>query len=222
MKTSLFVPAKCIICNAYAAPSEMPVCEECLYKLQYLLSEKCPHCGNTARDCSCISDIHTPFLFRQDTAKMMLYRFKYWGDKRYMRFLAEFGIKAAGINTAKFDGVTYVPRLPRRKRRYGFDQSKQLAKAISQIYSIPFVPTLKRKGGLEQKLLSRGARIKNAKDKYKVICNPEKKYKNLLLVDDVTTTGATLKVCAMILRENCASRVTLFALAKTPTLQPPF
>ena len=100
--------------------------------------------------------------------------------------------------------------------------SKQLAKAISQIYSIPFVPTLKRKGGLEQKLLSRGARMKNAKDKYKVICKPEKKYKNLLLVDDVTTTGATLKVCAMILRENCASRVTLFALAKTPTLQPPF
>ncbi len=222
MNTSFFFPAKCIICDANTAPSKMPVCRDCLYKFQGLFTEKCPHCGNIPSRCICISDIHVPMFFKQDAAQMLLYRFKYWGDKRYVKFLAEFGLRAAGINPARFDGVTYVPRLPRRKRRYGFDQSKQLARAVSEIYSIPFVPTLKRKGGLEQKLLSRGERMKNAKDKYKVVCHPGEKYKNLLLVDDITTTGATLKVCRMILHEHCADKVTLFALAKTPTLQPPF
>lgn len=136
-----------------------------------------------------------------------------------MDFLAEIAIKACGINPRSFDGVTYVPRLKRRARRYGHDQSKEFAKSISRAFGIPIVHTMKRVGGRDQKLLSRAQRMKNIQNRYKLKNIPEEKYNRLLLVDDIITTGATIKVCSDLLRGNVAKSVSALVLAKTDKLK---
>jgi len=216
MKISLLNPAKCCICRYNACYNELPLCTDCLNKFQRMLTEKCPKCGNEAVECTCIKDIYTLFIFKEYSTKLFMYFIKYFTEKRVMAFLGEVLIKGCGLNIKDFDGVTYVPRLPRRKRRYGYDQSKELAKSVSEAFGIPLIHTLKRKGGPEQKLLSRGERMKNAKDRYRVLIAPEKKFKRLLLIDDITTTGATLRVCKSLLLEHTAKAVTMVAIATTP------
>lgn len=220
MKARLLSPLKCIFCGFHACSDKFPVCRRCLPIINSLVTEKCKNCGKTPKDCKCSTKSNFVFFFESHDSKRLLYHFKYNSDKRIMKFMAEWAVTACGIEPQKFDGVTFVPRALRRKMRYGYDQSKEFAKAISEIYGIPFVTSLKRKGNRVQKLLSRDQRIKNIKNKFKVKSVPEEKYKHLLLVDDVTTTGATLEVCASILKENnVTENVTLLSLAKTVTKQ---
>ena len=71
---------------------------------------------------------------------------------------------------------------------------------------------LRRVRGEEQKKLSRGERFTNAKKSYEALdIAPE----FVILVDDITTTGATFKACASILKVNGAKRILCLALART-------
>ena len=91
-----------------------------------------------------------------------------------------------------------------------------MAKIIADTYGIPFITALKHNRGKEQKLLSYNQRFKNAKSIYEVIDPPQEKYKRLLLVDDVATTGATVSACKSLILQDYAKSVTILVLAKTP------
>ena len=216
MKIWHLSPMKCSICGLYACYQELPVCHHCMHVFQDMLTEKCEKCGRPPYSCDCYGNISYLFFFNSFDSKLFLYFVKCNGERRVMRFLAELAVKIYGINPNAYDGVTYVPRLPRRTRRYGYDQSKEFAKALSEILGIPLIKTLKRVGGRQQKLLSYSQRIRNIKDCFKIIHIPQEKYKRLLLVDDIITTGATVKVCSDLLRENLTKSVKVLAMAKTP------
>lgn len=219
MKLWNFSPMKCAICRLYACYEELPICHHCLHTFQSILTEKCKKCGRPPYSCDCNGDTRFLFFFHTAEARIFMYFVKCNGDRRIMNFLAETAIKVCGINPKAFDGVTYVPRLKRRTRRYGYDQSKEFAKAISKIFGIPLVHTLKRVGGSDQKLLSYAQRMKNIKGRYKLRNIPAEKYKRLLLVDDIITTGATTKVCSNLLKGNVTKSIRVLAMAKTTKLK---
>ena len=124
-------------------------------------------------------------------------------------------VETTGINVKEYTGVTYVPRSRKNIRRYGYDQSRIMAEEISKIYNIPLLELLGRRKGRDQKLLSIKDRFRTSKEKYEPRNIPEEKYKKILLLDDICTTGATIKACAEILRKNSANHVVPLVIAKT-------
>jgi competence protein ComFC len=161
------------------------------------------------------------FFYNGYRARKLMYFIKDNTDKEAIRFIAELAADSTGLKMSTFDGIAYVPRLPRRARRYGYDQSKELANALSRIYGIPVIHALKRVGGREQKLLSASERRKNIVGRYKLRLDRDMtvRYKRILLVDDIYTTGATIKECKRLLLDSVADSVVPLTLAKTNLLK---
>lgn len=186
MKVDLFAPMLCSVCRENVVYDEFPICPECLPKLQQLLAKRCRSCGKPATGCEC-------------------------GGAAAVRALFFYGVSGC-------DGVAYVPRDARRRRKYGFDQAKELAAAASRVLGVPLVSLLsRRRHGKAQKLLSAKERRANMKNRFYIgqEITEQEKFRRLLLVDDVCTTGATVKACADILRGSVAKSVTAMCLART-------
>ena len=110
--------------------------------------------------------------------------------------------------------MTYAPRRRRVEKKYGFDQSKLLAKEIGRQLSIEVKPTLINKGKRAQKLLTKEERRKNAQASYFLKKNLNLSGKTVLLVDDLITSGATMKAASELLYKVGANDVIPVAFAK--------
>lgn len=118
---------------------------------------------------------------------------------------------------ADLDCITCVPMRRKDIQKRGYNQTKLLAKEISGLLGLPFVPLLKKtKDTLEQKSLSAEGRKVNVKGAFSVA---SKHYdlngKNILIIDDVCTTGSTLSENARTLKSAGAGRVFAAVFAKT-------
>lgn len=107
--------------------------------------------------------------------------------------------------------VTWVPTSPSRRRQRGFDQAELLALALGRRLGVPPVRTLRRRPGPAQTGLDRAARSATAGFVARVV--PEVP---LLVVDDVCTTGATLRAATGALRERGATVAGAAVVARTP------
>ncbi len=219
MRIKTHSPLLCVFCRYNACYEELPICGECLNRFTRVLTANCKICGKPACGCECSSDnVRALFFYEGFSANMLVYFVKCNVDKEFLDFLAELLIKSTGINPEAYDAIAYVPRRKRAIRRYGYDQAKELAKSISKRFGIQLIHPLKRVGGGVQKLLSAKARYQSIKNRY--VLNDkfkeDKQFDRILLVDDVCTTGATIKACSEILRKNVSNSVTPLVLARTP------
>ncbi len=144
------------------------------------------------------------FSYEIDQVQSLVLRMKSNPDRRMFMYCAEmlaYEIRALGIEQSAV--VTYVPRSNEGMRKYGFDQSKLLARILSDI--LPFASYKKlilRTGNSKaQKRLSGAERKENVKGKFRPVReagNP----KNIVIIDDVFTTGSSLGECAAVLKER--------------------
>ncbi len=217
MKLRHLSPMVCCSCRLNACYEELPFCKDCISGLYSLLNQNCLACGKTPLKCSCSETKGIRFLyyFGSYESRMLTYMFKCYSQKNYVRFLAELLVSSCLKSNEGFDGVTYVPRGWINRNKYGFDQSQKLAEEIGEILNIPVVHALKRKGFRRQKLLSKDQRFKSARKLYFPREIPERKYKKLLLLDDIITTGATILACKSILKEYTAEKIVCAVLCKT-------
>ena len=113
-----------------------------------------------------------------------------------------------------FDIVTYVPMTRRDKAERGFNQCEIMAKVISKRLNLKFEKNVLKKirQTAPQKELKAAERAKNLRGAFKV-CK-DVKGKSVLLIDDVITTGATLRENAKMLYKAGANRVTVLTFAK--------
>lgn len=223
MKLRHLSPALCMMCRYYACYQELPLCKHCLADFQLILTEPCKTCKKGPNECECPSEDSHRFMFFYGgfRSRRFMYFIKNNADEEAIRFIAELAVDATGLKMSSYDGVAYVPRLRRREKRYGYDQAKEFAKALSRLYGIPVVHALRRVGGREQKKLSASERRKNIIGRYQLRLDRDmtKRYKKILLVDDIYTTGATIKACKRILLDNVADAVIPFTFAKTNYLK---
>lgn len=96
-----------------------------------------------------------------------------------------------------------------RKRERGYNQSRILAEEISKTVSVPLREKVlvRKKRTEDQTHLSVEERERNVKDAFAVTTNSSLQGRRVILVDDVMTTGATLKECARVLRQAGAREV---------------
>ena len=211
-------PQKCMMCGVNACSEEMPLCCECVSYMQEAITDRCVVCNKTARNCSCADgDVQHAFFYDSYFSKHIIRMSKMYIDIMAADFICELAINCCAVAMGSFDGVAFVPRHRYNMRLYGYDQAECFAWCISKKYEIPIVRALERIGGREQKLLSHAERIRNIRHKYRIRNDFERatRFRKILLIDDIYTTGATMRVCSELLRGNISKAVIPLTLSKT-------
>lgn len=114
----------------------------------------------------------------------------------------------------KIDIIAFVPSHRRKEAIRGYNQSELLAEFISKRLNRSLLKTfIKQNHTLDQHFLDRGDRKENLKNAFKVKKMEDVRQKNILLIDDILTSGSTMEECGKELIKNEAKAV--FALALT-------
>lgn len=209
------LPQTCILCNRNACATRLPVCTDCGERFRRAFKEPCADCGRPPAECICPQNRSLRFLFwyKGKDVKRLISSVKYRADKAELQALGEM---LAVLCTGRYDAVTYVPRSHRAIHRYGYDQSMLLAETVGGRLGLPVIISLASRSVVEQKLLSASQREKSMRGRYAAMPAAVAMYPRLLLIDDVSTTGATLRACSALLRQAGAKSVSCAVLAKTP------
>lgn len=159
-----------------------------------------------------ISDFVSQYIFEKDKElQFIIHALKY--EKKFLigKFLGEnlgeeFATKFRSWN---IDLVVPIPLHHLKKAERGFNQSYYIAKGISTATGIPLnARAVKRvRFTQSQTTMTLKEREENIDGAFKVRKTEKVKGKNILLVDDVMTTGATISECGRVLLEVGASRI---------------
>ena len=199
---SFIFPNTCINCDDIIDEGEY-FCEYCNQTLDRIDYDKqCVKCCLPKKNCDCKKKVFSfegviaPFYNRNGAQKAM-YEYKFRGKRYISKFFAEqiaLAIKYVWYGL-KFDGVCYVPLSKNSYKKRGFNQSKEIAKIISQILNVPILDgqlgCINKRNS--QHSMSGSEREKNVKGVYfskKPISG------KILLIDDIKTTGFTLEECS--------------------------
>ncbi len=126
------------------------------------------------------------------------------------------GLDYGGFRIRDCTLIIPVPLHRKRLRERSFNQSLILAREISRRHSIPInFNVLKRKVHTEPQVsLGKADRGPNVRGAFEVVEKKAITGEKILLVDDVYTTGSTVKECARVLRTNGAAEVAVLTLAR--------
>lgn len=149
-------------------------------------------------------------------SKMIDYKFN---DKSYLyHMFCEIFVKSKiGCEFIKsYDIIIPVPMYKSKKAKRGYNQSELIARDLSRRFKIPMDKKvlIKYKNTVMQSSLGKEERIKNVQDVYKVQYMGKIKNKNILLVDDIYTTGATVSECKKMLQLAGAKNIGIIIIAK--------
>ena len=143
--------------------------------------------------------------------------FKYGRDRTLAPVLSLLLVDAMNdprLDGKRFDAIVPVPLHLLREREREFNQSSLLAARLGKYLGCPVKNLLKRtRATAPQAGLSRAERMQNLEGAFEVRKIPQEGA-SFLLVDDVTTTGATLDACAAVLMEAGAAEVCAVVVAR--------
>ena len=122
------------------------------------------------------------------------------------------------VQIKKYDIIIPVPISLKRKKERGYNQSDLIAKDLALELNIKYIKNalLKIKNNSAQSTLTAEEREKNVKDVYKIKKNKINKLyeKNILLIDDIFTTGSTVNECSRVLKEAGVYKIGVLTIAK--------
>ncbi len=219
-------PKSCYGCGC----SDMYLCHECGTKV-IVKDLACPHCniripfGRLGTSCKSelgIDHIFISFDYKNEIVKKMIYDFKY----NNCFILAEDFVKTSVyfLNKNKFlknifnqeTIIVPVPSYPSKKRKRGFNPAEKLSIQLSKLENILMDNNflIKTKNTKPQaKIKNVEERYLNNKDAFMCLEKDIPKNFNILLVDDVYTTGSTIRECAKALRGAGYKNISAFVIA---------
>lgn len=204
MKWSLFTP-RCVLCHDAAAADGL--CAGCLNDLSALhvrADEVCPHCAACgAEGLPCADCCRKPPPFAHFWASAyyaaplpaMLHQWKHL--RRNAFFHALYGLMRRNpppwLPRAGIDGVLAMPVSRARRLHRGFNQSGELAAALAAEHALPLVPhrTVFRRAAPPQSTLNAAQRAANIQGAFTL--KRALPCRHVLLIDDVYTTGSSLR-----------------------------
>jgi ComF family protein len=219
-------PSRCLACRHFLAhPTRGPLCTACWRALPRHVTPLCA-CGGpcgAARVCARCRRGLGPFSRGaslgpfEGTLRTLIHELKYRGRRRVAARLAELLMaRPEVVQVLSAECVLLpVPLHPRRRRERGFNQADLLARELGRRSGLPVASALvRRKDTRSQTGLSAAARRANVAGAFAVRHRPLVAGRRVILVDDVTTTGATVRACAQTLRAAGAAEVRLLTLAR--------
>jgi ComF family protein len=198
----------CPSCWQTIIPYDGPSCLRCAKPLH---SEGALVCGECIRNDPPFTSITVYGLYR-GALKKAINLLKYYNIKRLSTPLAEI---LAGTTLPPVDAVLPVPLYRKRLRQREFNQSALLARHIAKHIERTLILDclVKIRDTAPQVGLHSGERRRNIRNAFTVQNTTGIEGRNILLIDDVVTTGATVGECARVLKKSGAASVYVLALA---------
>lgn len=220
----LLFPPHCIRCNI----SGQILCSACYGSIRLLTPPVCVHCysplvsGKACQKCA-----YRTLQFNglrivgtyQEPLRSYIHEFKYKGQTRLAQPLGTLLAQAYKHAGLVADMIIPVPLHPERQQQRGYNQAQLLAEVCSATLGIPLQASLLTRvhATMAQIHLPRSERQQNVAGAF--LLNPKSETKvlsksNILLIDDICTTGATLEACAKPLFAAGADTVWGLVLAR--------
>lgn len=209
--TALIYPVRCPICNKII-DSDESFCEKCSNELiRYTDSFKIPK----------VKKFIAAFEYNQKIAPaIFIMKNGISGNAPYAfgKAVSEC-IKSENIKNIDF--IISVPMFRDNLKKRGFNQAELIAKEAGFLLDIEIRSDLikKNRKTLAQKNLTKAQRQTNLKNAFSVTDKIAVENKNILIIDDVCTTGSTLSEITNLLLDSGASEVYCACACKTPDLK---
>ncbi len=219
----LIVPPACISCGEPEFSGRV-ICAGCACGMNRLIGPSCARCATPSNEkmhgCSqCqrynwVQDSVAAAVAYEGPARKLVASLKSRRSCQVAEFMAGY-MDTAMIRTPDIRVVVPVPASKRRIHKFGFSQSELLTTALSAKLGIPSISNLLQRCQSERQVgLAKGERLENASKTFAMnisIDPPE----DVLVVDDVITTCATMASCASVLKSGGVRTVHCVAFART-------
>ncbi|MBN2197893.1 ComF family protein [Candidatus Wolfebacteria bacterium] len=219
---ALFPPI-CLVCHQYLKNQNI-ICDDCLSLIKINNTLFCPICRARLPENKKICHYQSKYFLASATSynnliiQNIIHSYKYKGFKNLAPILGEILLKYIKnsnlINQLNDWLIIPIPLHPHKEKLRGFNQSKLLAEIICKNLNLKLVDGLKRIKNNKPQMKIKGieARNKNIIGCFE-IKNPDiVKNKNVVLVDDVFTSGATANEAVKILKINGAQKLIVLTL----------
>ncbi|HBU69824.1 MAG TPA: ComF family protein [Elusimicrobia bacterium] len=226
----LLFPITCASCHSGLPYNDtLRICPDCYETIKFIEGLYCVSCSKPLPDggAHCYScRIKKPRFIEynlscaeyEGTTKSLIRYFKYSGKDYLSDFFAALLYRKAKQNKLgeKVDCIVPVPAHWAKRFVRGYNQTELLAKALCKKLEVPVLDGLLKKPvfSFSQTGLSKEKRFANVSGNFKINGNGALKGRNILLLDDVYTTGATISECARILKKSGARKVYSLTIAR--------
>ena len=222
-------PPKCMVCKQNVSDDDH-FCSICWPKIEFISEPFCKICGLPQAveylvfECQSCQSLKPKFdlsksVFRYNwITRKMIKNFKFYGKTYYSKNFAQLIFKSCKELVNSCDYIIPVPMHDNDLHNRGFNQTLLIAISLAQISNKPLLKNtlLKIKQSEAQSTLSRKERLENLKNVFAV---NSKHYllkdKNVVIIDDVMTTGATLNECAKVLKKAGVKKVITLSIARS-------
>lgn len=223
----------CISCGCFIDESRAySLCNSCMEHIHWNTGRTCSICGKALYDTYsgdiCYDCTENRHLFDRGFScvdyglleRTMIMNFKYGGRTYMGRKMAEMMADRISGTDEQFDLIVPVPIHRKRRDERGFNQAEILASGLAGRIGVRYNDRIlvRTRETAAMKSLSAVERRENLRG---VFCVPERyrgsaEGRNILLVDDIYTTGATADACSQVLKEAGASKCFIYSFASAP------
>jgi len=226
-------PPLCLSCDRPVATADA-ICADCFKALRPITAPLCPvlglpfavSLGPEARSAEAIAD-PPPFdrarsaVVYNDVARALVGKLKYGDRPELARFCARLMAQSGHELIAEDAVLVPVPLHRRRQFSRRYNQSTELARALSRLTGLPVDPQLVRrhKNTRQQVGLSGDARKRNVASAFEPHAEAllRLKGRRVIIIDDVITTGSTIKAVTRALKSGGADRIDVLSFARVVT-----
>ena len=221
----MLYPRRCPVCHDIAVPGGSRICNVCREKLKPITGLRCFRCSKPLKreEQEYCKDCRKTRLFDQgigifpygSVLQESLFKLKYGKRQEYGSFYGQIAAVYSReiIRNWGVEIIIPIPLHRKRMEKRGYNQAELIAEALGKTLCIPVDSRLmKRKVNTRpQKELDYRERKQNMKNAF--FLKGENRYRRILLVDDIYTTGSTIEAAAELLKRNGAENVFFLTIA---------
>ena len=222
----LIFPKNCLSCNSRLKENEDIICKNCENSLEFLTKNICEICGKPLENNICGLCSNTDHFFDkarsvfpfEQTLRNIIHNLKYEEMTKVGKYLGKFASEYL-MKYKPFENVDFITPVPLhkvKKRIRGFNQAEYISRKIATEMKWNHIPdlVLRKRFTDSQTRLSAEGRQKNVSNAFLLNKKYDVKNKNILLIDDVFTTGSTVNSISKHLKDNGVNKVFVLTVAR--------